>query len=166
MSYHAFRRRIHVSYEIHTIDKNLRPVTLTGDVIALTDSISKTVIYNWKTDGRAYLDDGGGSHHNRCFEVIFTPSTILVVRKHCIKLYTRPRLLHRQTLTPTAAYSFGWVAFVSAPTPALYNPLSVLIRTNNQSDNFRPLIKLHSLASFPPILTSNISSPWSSPKRQ
>ncbi|KAK0433894.1 hypothetical protein EV421DRAFT_2039962 [Armillaria borealis] len=145
-------------HELLSIDIGLRAVTLTGDVIALTDGISKTVIYNWKTDERAYLDDGGGSHHNRCYEVVFTPSTILVVREHCIKLYTRPRLLHRQTLTPIATYSFGWVAFVSAPTPAPYNPLSVLIRSNDQSDNFRPLIKLYSFASFPPILTSNISS--------
>ncbi|SJL17319.1 uncharacterized protein ARMOST_20868 [Armillaria ostoyae] len=146
-------------HEVRSIDIDLRAVTLTGDIIAFTDDISKMVIYNWKTDERAYLDEGGGSHHDRCSEVIFTPSTILVVHVSSISLYTRPLILDGQTYIPIASHSFNRAYGVSVPTPAPNNPLSILIRSLSfsESDALCTSFKLYSLSSFPPILTSNIS---------
>ncbi|PBK61044.1 hypothetical protein ARMSODRAFT_1025955 [Armillaria solidipes] len=143
-------------HQVRSIDMSLRPVTLSGDIIALDDEITKTVIYNWKTDEHAYLVDGGDLEYNNCHRVIFTPSTILVTRESSIHLYTRPPLLHKQTNTPIAMHSFGWVEFISIPTPAPNNPLSILIRS--ESYDLRTLIKLYFLDCFPPILTSTISS--------
>ncbi len=59
---------------------NLYPIALSGDIIALNNAPSKTLIYNWKTGACAYLDEGGDLRRNPCLEVVFTPSIILVVR--------------------------------------------------------------------------------------
>lgn len=146
-------------HEIRTMDMNLRPVALTGDIMALTDDVSKTVIYNWKTNERAYLDEGGGSHHDRSLEVVFTPSIILVIRVSSISLYTRPPLLDGKTHIPLASHSFSRAYGVSVPTPALNNPLSVLISSfpSFESNALCASVKLYSLSSFPQKLTSNIS---------
>ncbi|PBK61046.1 hypothetical protein ARMSODRAFT_1089918 [Armillaria solidipes] len=127
-----------------------------SDIMALSDDISKIVIYNWKTDECAYLDDGGGPHRNCCFEIVFTPSTILVISALSMNLYTRPPLLHGQTLTPVASHSFSQAYGASVPTPAPNNPLSILVRSLS-SDNLSTSFKLYTLTSFPPILTSDIS---------
>ncbi|KAK0433885.1 hypothetical protein EV421DRAFT_1842492 [Armillaria borealis] len=145
-----------ILHEIQTIDKNLRPVTLTGDIVALSDDISKIVIYNWKTDECAYLDDGSGPNRNHYYEVVFTPLTILVVSISSTNLYIRPSLLHGQTLTPVASHSFSRAYGASVPTPASNNPLSILVRSLSP-DNLSTLLKLYTLSSFPPILTSDIS---------
>ncbi|KAK0216411.1 hypothetical protein IW262DRAFT_1400068 [Armillaria fumosa] len=145
-------------HEIHGIDKNLRPVTLTGAIVALSDDISKIVIYNWKTDECAYLDDGGGLDRNRCLEVVFTPSTILVINVSSMYLYIRPSLLHGQTLAPVSSHSFGQAYGASVPTPAPNNPLSILIRSlSTENHDLSTSLKLYNLPSFPPILTSRIS---------
>ncbi|KAK0433888.1 hypothetical protein EV421DRAFT_1842504 [Armillaria borealis] len=148
-------------HELRSIDIDLRAITLTGDVMALTDHISRTVIYNWKTDDRAYLDDGGRPGHDHCDQVVLTPSTILVVRISTISLYTRPPLLDGKTHTPVASHSFSRAYGVSVPTPAPNNPLSILMRSlsSSESDALCTSFKLYSLSSFPPILTSNISYP-------
>ncbi|KAK0445680.1 uncharacterized protein EV420DRAFT_1276985 [Desarmillaria tabescens] len=140
--------------EIHSFDSDLHPVTLTGDIIALSDHISTTLIYNWKTDERAYLDEGGDMQYDHCIQIIFTAQTILIICACSINLYTTPPFLHGQTHSPTASHSFGWIDSASA------TPTSILIRS--ESDN--PWIpdvdsfELYSLSSFPPILTSKISS--------
>jgi hypothetical protein len=48
-------------HRIRSFDSDLRQVTLSGAVIALNDGASKTLIYNWKTDEGAYLDNVGGT---------------------------------------------------------------------------------------------------------
>ncbi|KAK0229433.1 hypothetical protein EDD85DRAFT_972925 [Armillaria nabsnona] len=53
-------RRRQTRHEIRCIDANLCPVNITGNVIALSDNISKTPIYTWKTDEGAYFNDAGG----------------------------------------------------------------------------------------------------------
>ncbi|KAK0237338.1 hypothetical protein EDD85DRAFT_728926, partial [Armillaria nabsnona] len=88
--------------EILSIKTDLRAVTLSGDVIVLDDDVSQTMIYNWNTNERAYLDDVGDTQHDHCLQVVFTPSTILVVRACSITLYD-------STFTPIATHSFGWV---------------------------------------------------------
>ncbi|KAK0237376.1 hypothetical protein EDD85DRAFT_953376 [Armillaria nabsnona] len=47
-------------HEIRSVEIDLRPVNITGDVIAPSDEVSKTVIYNWKTDNRLHP-----THHPR-----------------------------------------------------------------------------------------------------
>ncbi|KAK0443418.1 uncharacterized protein EV420DRAFT_1649206 [Desarmillaria tabescens] len=46
-----------ILHEICSFEIDLQPVTLTGDIIALSDEFSTTLIYNWKTGERAYLDE-------------------------------------------------------------------------------------------------------------
>ncbi|SJL10796.1 uncharacterized protein ARMOST_14190 [Armillaria ostoyae] len=136
-------------HEIRSIDTNLRPVSITGDVIALDDDASKMLIYNWKTEERAYLHDVGNNQHDHCLQVVFTPTTILVVRARSITLYTAPPLPTR-----IATHSFGWVDGASA------TPTSILIRSQSDNPWASELnsLELYSLASFPPALTSKISS--------
>ncbi|PBK61097.1 hypothetical protein ARMSODRAFT_897248 [Armillaria solidipes] len=136
-------------HEIRSIDTDLRPVSITGDVIALDDDASKTLIYNWKTEERAYLDDVGNNQHDHCLQVVFTSTTILVVRARSITLYTGPPLPTR-----IATHSFGWVDGASA------TPTSILIRSQSDNPWASELnsLELYSLASFPPTLTSKISS--------
>ncbi|KAK0237380.1 hypothetical protein EDD85DRAFT_1008574, partial [Armillaria nabsnona] len=78
-------------HKIRSFDSDLRRVTLSGAVIAPNDGASKTLVYNWKTDEHAYLDDVGDTQHGHCFQVGFTLTTILVVaRPRSITLYTAP----------------------------------------------------------------------------
>ncbi|KAK0433849.1 hypothetical protein EV421DRAFT_1909760 [Armillaria borealis] len=61
-------------HENRPLETDLCPV-----IIALSDDVSKMVIYSWTTEEPAHLDDVG-IQHNRCLQVVFTPLTILVVR--------------------------------------------------------------------------------------
>ncbi|PBK86040.1 hypothetical protein ARMGADRAFT_1169268 [Armillaria gallica] len=151
-----------ILHEMNTIDINLYPVALSGDIIALNNPPSKMLIYNWKTGAYAYLDEGGDLWRNPCLEVVLTPSIILVVRTFSISIYASPLLLHGQTHIPIATHSFDWVIGVSVPSPAPNNPLSILIC----SEEYNPhamiprSLELYSLSSFTPILglTSKIFS--------
>ncbi|PBK61094.1 hypothetical protein ARMSODRAFT_1089932 [Armillaria solidipes] len=113
-----------ILHEIRSVETDLRPVNITGDVIALSDDadVSKTLIYNWKTDECAHLDDVGDNQHDHCLQVVFSPTTILVVCARSIALYTSPA-----QPTSISTHSFGWVDGASA------TPTSILIRF--QSDN-------------------------------
>ncbi|KAK0437112.1 uncharacterized protein EV420DRAFT_1652235 [Desarmillaria tabescens] len=141
-------------HEIRSFDIDLRPVTLTGDIIGLSDDFSKTLIYNWKTDERAYLDEGGDMQYDHCIEIFFTAQTILVIRARSINLYTTPPFLHGQTHSPIASHSFSWIDSASA------TPTSILIRSESDNPWASELnsFELYSLSSFPPTLTSKISS--------
>ncbi len=136
-------------HEIHSIDTDFRPVTLSGDVIALDDDISQMVIYNWKTEERAYLDDVRHTQHDHCIQVVFTPSTILIVRARSTTLYTG-----LPSPTRIATHSFGWVDGASATLT------SILIRSQSDNPWATELNSsaLYSLSSFPPTLVSKISS--------
>ncbi|KAK0237318.1 hypothetical protein EDD85DRAFT_1024000 [Armillaria nabsnona] len=128
----------------------------------LSETVSTMVIYNWKTGTRAYLDEGGDTQygHRICLQVVFTPSTILVVRACSISAYVSPLLLCGQTQTPIATHPFGWVEDFSISSPAPNNPLSILIRYEDL--DFGPSVpsslELYSLSSFPPILTRKLYS--------
>ncbi|KAK0443445.1 uncharacterized protein EV420DRAFT_1025373 [Desarmillaria tabescens] len=139
--------------EIHSFDIDLHLVTLTGDIMALSDDLSKTLIYNWRTDERAYLDEGD-MQHGHCIQVIFTALTILVIRARSINLYTTLPFLHGQTHSPVASHSFRCVDGASA------TPTSVLIRSeiDNSWISGLDLFKLYSISSFPPTFTSEITS--------
>lgn len=77
-------------HEICSIDTDVCPVNITGDVIALIDDASKMHIYNWKIDQGAYLDDTSDSEHDHYIQVVFTLTTILVVPARYIAVYTVP----------------------------------------------------------------------------
>ncbi|KAK0433852.1 hypothetical protein EV421DRAFT_1741252 [Armillaria borealis] len=120
-----------ILHEIRTMDTDLRPTTLSGDVIALDDNTGKC----------AHLDGVGDAQHDHCLQPVFISPTILVVRARSITLYD-------STFTRIATHSFGWVDGASA------TPTSILIRS--QSDNPWSL-ELNSLEMhpFPPFLQSS-----------
>ncbi|PBK86129.1 hypothetical protein ARMGADRAFT_1086884 [Armillaria gallica] len=72
-------------HKIRSIDTDLCPVNITGD----------------KTDERTYLDNVGDTQHDHCLQVVFTPTTILIICALSITLYDC-------TFTRIATYSFGW----------------------------------------------------------
>ncbi|PBK61084.1 hypothetical protein ARMSODRAFT_1089930 [Armillaria solidipes] len=102
-------------HEIRSIDTDLHPVTLSGDVIALDDNVSQTLIYNWKTDERARLDGVDDAQHDHCLQVIFTSSTVLVVRTHSIGC-ALPRPSH------TRSYTLLWLGGLRQPNTDLHPP--------------------------------------------
>ncbi|SJL10793.1 uncharacterized protein ARMOST_14187 [Armillaria ostoyae] len=136
-------------HEICSAETDLCPVNITGDVIALSDDVSKTMIYNWKTEERAYLDDVDDAQHDHCLQIVFTPPTILVVRARSITVYTAPPLPTR-----IATHSFGWVDGASA------TQTSILIRSQSDNPWAAELnsLELYSLSSFPSAVVSKISS--------
>ncbi|PBK86138.1 hypothetical protein ARMGADRAFT_1086891 [Armillaria gallica] len=71
--------------KIRSIDTDLCPVNITGD----------------KTDERTDLDDVGDTQHDHCLQVVFAPTTILIICALSITLYDC-------TFTRIATYSFGW----------------------------------------------------------
>ncbi|PBK86170.1 hypothetical protein ARMGADRAFT_1169303 [Armillaria gallica] len=142
-----------ILHEIHTIDMNLHPVTLTGHILALSYIRKSTIlIYNWKTSARADLEFVGNI--SSCDYVVFTPSTILVCHIVYINLFRTPPILNGQTLTPIATHYFGITEGSSVPIPAPDNPLSILIRPEDPDADEPYSLELYSLSSFPPILTS------------
>ncbi len=147
-----------ILHEIHTIDMNLHPVTLTGDILALSDVRKSTIlIYNWKTSARAYLEFVGNTASDvigGCHHVVFTPSTILVGHTVCINLFRTPPILNGQTLTSITTHYFGITEGSSVAIPAPDNPLSILIRPEDPDADEPYSLELYSLSSFPPILTS------------
>ncbi|KAK0445651.1 uncharacterized protein EV420DRAFT_1648366 [Desarmillaria tabescens] len=97
-----------LTYTLHeTTGIDLRPVSVTGDVISLDD------IYNWKTGENNYLDDVGDMKCDHYNQVIFTMQTILLVA-YSINFYTIPPILDRKAHTSVATDSFGWVEGASA----------------------------------------------------
>ncbi|KAK0189329.1 hypothetical protein F5146DRAFT_623263, partial [Armillaria mellea] len=145
-----------ILHEIHTIDMNLYPVTLTGDIIALCDRHKefRTLIYNWKTSARAYLEFVDDINPSWCDDVVFAPSTILVVHTTSINLFRMPPTLDGRTIAPIATHSFGITEGCSAPTPAPGDPFSILLRPDDPDPYDPYTLELYSLSSFPPILTS------------
>ncbi|KAK0437106.1 uncharacterized protein EV420DRAFT_1670245 [Desarmillaria tabescens] len=136
-------------HEIHAIGIGLHPISMTGDIIALSDRISKTTIYNWKTEERAYLDEGGAMQHNRCIHVVFAPTSVVVVRAHTISAYASPPLFG-QTNTPIVTNPFDEFGRTST-TPTSLLILSEMYRPRTLEPN---LFQLYSLASVPPTLLS------------
>ncbi|PBK86127.1 hypothetical protein ARMGADRAFT_1066728 [Armillaria gallica] len=135
-------------HEIHSVETDLRPlVGITGDIIALDDDASETLISNIKTEEQALLDDVGDTQHEHCLQVVFNPTTTLVVRAHSITLYTGPPLP-----TCIATHCYGWFDGARA------TPTSILIRSESENPWSLELnsLELHSLSSSLPTLVSKI----------
>ncbi|KAK0434998.1 uncharacterized protein EV420DRAFT_1653514 [Desarmillaria tabescens] len=120
-------------HKVHDIDVGFHPVSMTGDVIAFSDDISKALIYNWKTEEQAYLDDGGDMQDNDCNHIIFAPTSIDCCHPHQL-----------------SQYLFDWHDHTSA-TPTSLLTLSESYRLWTLETN---LFQLYSLASVPPMLLS------------
>ncbi|KAG7441198.1 uncharacterized protein BT62DRAFT_553792 [Guyanagaster necrorhizus] len=95
--------------EISSIDVDLRPVNLTGDVPVLADDTSFTPIHNWKTGEQTYLD----TPLDHCISKSCSPRPLLVVRVRSITFYPFP------SSTPLSSHSFHCVDGASATTTSI-----------------------------------------------
>jgi len=116
----------------------MKPVTLMGDLLALSDNISQTAIWNWRIGSYAILQHEHNDvvvlqvrtsyvHYillmmtilfqsNDCIQILFTYQSILIVRARSIHLFPFPTLLVQNANEPPptphlpiADHSFGWV---------------------------------------------------------
>ncbi|KAF8956748.1 hypothetical protein BDZ97DRAFT_1825834 [Flammula alnicola] len=139
--------------EMYSVDTTMKPTTLVGDLIALTDDVSQTAIWNWRDGTSAVLEHSIDSpsilQSNECIQVLFAHQSILVARARSIHLFPFP-ILERPDpdsdppppSKPLAEHSFGWVdgecvticpflestAFARHPSPSSWLPLSILVR--------------------------------------
>ncbi|SJL17369.1 uncharacterized protein ARMOST_20919 [Armillaria ostoyae] len=81
-------------HEICSVETDLRPVN-----IPLCDDVSKTVMYNRKTEEHAHLDDVGDNQHHHCLQTLFRSQRIILLHSgdagslhkiHFIKTNLRP----------------------------------------------------------------------------
>lgn len=131
---------------LNTIQSNLKPIALQGDLLAISDDAACTMIWDWRAGTSAILEhppDDLAVWHSNCIQVIFAHDSILVVRARFIHLFPEPDLHDPpQVYMPIARHSFGWIDGVSvAPTQSLsgsdmspgFPSLSILVR--GESDN-------------------------------
>ncbi|PPQ94259.1 hypothetical protein CVT25_004915 [Psilocybe cyanescens] len=136
--------------EMHVINFDMKPVTMNGDILALSDDFSQTAIWNWRTGSYGLLrhlpEDPSIFQSNDCTQVLFAYQSVLVVRARTIHLFPFPRLDPHDTdgtlpvpYEPLAHHSFGWVdaecvnicPFLSRPegdSSKTCIPLSILVR--------------------------------------
>ncbi|KAE9409532.1 hypothetical protein BT96DRAFT_848152, partial [Gymnopus androsaceus JB14] len=133
----------------------MKPMNLSGHVLAMSDDTASTVIYNWKSGAFAVLeheeDEAGVWKHDHVILVVFAYKSILVVRARSLHLFPEPELclavpsssdssVGLPVYPPIASHTFGWVDGVSV-VPIYPNPsdrsqpgiLKLLVRL--QSDN-------------------------------
>ncbi|KAH7884787.1 hypothetical protein F5I97DRAFT_1501810 [Phlebopus sp. FC_14] len=138
---------------INSVHTRHRPVTLSGDLVALSDHDSETLVLNWRTQERSILRSPD-TWQDKPLHVVFVQGIVLVARARSICLFVDPPLVppeHEPSVTlPYACSSFGWVDGVSLtvrpsrpldindPSPCL----SMLVRTKGDDpwslqDKFR-----------------------------
>ncbi|KAL1743398.1 hypothetical protein HDZ31DRAFT_41024 [Schizophyllum fasciatum] len=123
------------------LETNFRPTLLDGDILALSDDLTSTIILDWRLGVYATLEqpheeDSLLTHDNGVL-VEFARRSILVVRARSIHLFPavelRPRDKEPFTYRPYASHSFGWVDGVAVQTfrrrGVSAPPLSILIRS-------------------------------------
>ncbi|GAW01368.1 hypothetical protein LENED_002960 [Lentinula edodes] len=155
----------------------MKPMTLSGSLLAMSDDTASTVIYNWKTGAFAVLeheeDEIGVWKHDHIIQVVFAYRSVLVVRARSLHLFPEPELYlaspssvaNSNFLTspglpniysPIANHSFGWVDGVSvvsmypdcsSDNPWMSNEHSLDLYELSLNPNF-----------FPPICTSRVTS--------
>ncbi|KAJ7466276.1 hypothetical protein B0H11DRAFT_2284706 [Mycena galericulata] len=128
-----------------TINSNLHPVHLHGDLLVLCDPIDVSVVMNWKTSTSAILQrpqdasQSALSINDHCHQVVVSTEWILIVRARTLTLFRNPPLTTEPPVVhaPLAVHSFGWVDGVAVttilgaprdPTSGKTPPLSILIR--------------------------------------
>ncbi|KAG6884581.1 hypothetical protein C0993_009856, partial [Termitomyces sp. T159_Od127] len=111
----------------------MKPTKLEGDLLAVSDEIAQTVVWNWRKRTSAILKQPDGEagiwQPNRIIQVVFACHSILVVRACSIHLFLYPQLQETPlTYPPIAQHSFGWIDGVCV-TPTRTGPsLSILLR--------------------------------------
>ncbi|KAJ3566338.1 hypothetical protein NP233_g7065 [Leucocoprinus birnbaumii] len=158
-------------HQILSIPATFKPITLEGDLLAMSDDIDETIIFNWKTSAYATLKiiqgDQDVSQRDTCIQVVFAPQSILVVRSRSVHLFPSPILkvqedqpLHYQ---PIGRHSFGWVDSVSVrissttdrhkshtPTaPERSSPLSILVRAETDDPWASDILSIEHYTLFP-----------------
>ncbi|THH07250.1 hypothetical protein EW145_g3508 [Phellinidium pouzarii] len=129
---------------IKTIHTNYKPIYLNGDILAISNEHSETHILNWRTGHYAILQNTEETEdetvHDKCLQVLFAQSSILVVRARSIDLFPMVDLSppdeEVHPVKPLETCSFGWidgiaVAPLSEPTDYPYSPISILIRAES-----------------------------------
>ena len=135
---------------VFSMESLLKPTKLHGDLLATSDDLYRTEVWNWKLRTSAILehtheDDERSqvespwtlvlsfvfdipTQNNRCVQVVFANRSILVVRARGIYLFPEP-VLHDIPLVyhPIAEHSFGWIDGVSVTQRSSGN-LSILLR--------------------------------------
>ncbi|KAG6852862.1 hypothetical protein C0991_008497 [Blastosporella zonata] len=119
---------------IHSIPSHMKSMKLHGDLLALSDEVSRTVVWNWRLQISAILlepdSEAGPWQPNRSIQVVFAHRSILVVRACSIHLFPEPVLQEPPlTYSPIAQHSFGWIdgVCVTQSRSAVPN-LSILLR--------------------------------------
>ncbi|KAG6831114.1 hypothetical protein H0H87_006139 [Tephrocybe sp. NHM501043] len=119
---------------IHTIASDMKPTNLHGDLLALSDEVSTTVVWNWRAQTSAVLQqpdsEAGLWQPNRGIQVVFAHRSVLVVRACSIHLFPDPALQETPlTYFPIAKHSFGWIDGVCVTQSRSTIPsLSILLR--------------------------------------
>ncbi|KAG6811607.1 hypothetical protein H0H92_006622 [Tricholoma furcatifolium] len=121
---------------IFTLPSGMKPTKLHGDLLALSDEVSQTVIWNWRTRLSAVLlqpdSEAGIWHPNRSIQVVFAYKSVLVVRACSIHLFPFPHLQETpSTYSPIAHHSFGWLDGISVTHSPLNSRLSILLRSES-----------------------------------
>ncbi|RDB17683.1 hypothetical protein Hypma_001259 [Hypsizygus marmoreus] len=150
---------------IISLESFLKPIHLEGELLALSDDVSQTVIWDWRHGTAAILqhppDETGSLPHDKCIQVIFAHLSILVVRARSIHLFPWPELTPTpKTYEPIQRHSFGWIDGVSVTKRK--SGLTILLR--GESDD--PWSSgLHSLDFYTlePNLNSQNPSPYTFP---
>jgi len=68
--------------EMYTVDTPMKPVTLMRDLLALSDDISQTAIWNWQTGSYAVLqheNDGAVMLQARTYHLILYPLRLVLL---------------------------------------------------------------------------------------
>ncbi|KAJ2911843.1 hypothetical protein MD484_g8570, partial [Candolleomyces efflorescens] len=100
-----------------SLETNLSPIALKGDLVALCDAKSKTAIFNWATSGYALLDDDDGDDSDSLrakyvHQVVFAHESVLVARFLSLSLFAMPELhpgYHENAMAhrPLSKFEYG-----------------------------------------------------------
>ncbi|KAH9477170.1 hypothetical protein JR316_0011087 [Psilocybe cubensis] len=166
---------------LQEIQAEMKPITLEGDILALSDEVSQTVIWNLKTKTYGLLQHLAllPLQVNECIQVVFAYQSVLVVRAQTVHLFPFPELGSHVEIScePLAEHSFGWVdgqsvnicPFLSSSrstTSKMHTPLTIFVRGESDdpwaSDIYN--LELYTLEPNPDYTASN-GSPYLFPPR-
>ncbi|KIK04175.1 hypothetical protein K443DRAFT_676139 [Laccaria amethystina LaAM-08-1] len=114
---------------IASLNTVFRPIALSGDVLALSDDISKSLLWDWQHSTYAILqssplsddENQGGARnlfqYDRCIQVIFAYHSILVVSARSINLFPSPVF---STIPSSSSSSSDTPASLPAEEPDAY----------------------------------------------
>ncbi|KAH7913642.1 hypothetical protein BJ138DRAFT_1099327 [Hygrophoropsis aurantiaca] len=145
---------------IFSLDTMHKPVALRGDLLALADIQTETILWNWRTQAYATLrSEGIESWRDKCIQVVFSSNSIVVVRSRSVHLFPDPVLAahpNDNIYFSLASHTFGWVDGVSASLGTTF-----LERTSSEASVIQPLSILVRLKGDDPWSTRYKIQLWS-----